>query len=101
MESIVGAAANISGRKERLEEEEMAKEARRLKFHAAYENNIAIAMGQRHFDHAHMQKDVETDEEQTEGESGDDPLPYLDVSTREKYDQLAKRLTGSGSSSTE
>ena len=44
-----------------------------------------------------MHKDVETDEEQTEGESGDDPLPYFDMSTRAKYDQVVERLEKSSS----
>ena len=61
--------------------EAMANEAQVLKEHAAFEVEVAIAIGQEQFDQQHMQTDSETD-------TDDGPFPDYDVSTRAAVQRL-------------
>jgi len=65
----------------------MHKESHRLQEHAAYEIQVAMALGRRQHNRKHMQTDSDTDEGAKD--SDDDPYPTYDVSTRELCEQLA------------
>ena len=82
LEAMRKAAAGKPERAEQLDA--MSKEAHRLQEHAAFEAQIAMAIGKDKFDRQHMQTDSETDpEEDPDIEIHEEPCPDYDVSTAE------------------
>jgi hypothetical protein len=79
LEAIRAAAASKPTQTEHFET--MANEAHRLQKHAAFEVEVAIAVGKEQFDRKHMQTDSESGPD-------DEPFPDYDVSTRAAVKRL-------------
>jgi hypothetical protein len=88
LETIRAAAASKPARPECFEA--MADEAHRLQKHAAFEAEVAIAVGKEQRDRKHMLTDSESEPEQGNIDYAihDEPFPSYDVSTPEARERL-------------
>jgi hypothetical protein len=86
LETIRAAAASKPARPEYFEA--MADEAHRLQKHAAFEAEVAIAVGREQRDRKHMQTDSESELGNNADTIHDEPFPSYDVSTAEARERL-------------
>jgi hypothetical protein len=86
LETIRAAAASKPARPEYFEA--MADEAHRLQEHAAFEVEVAIAVGREQRDRKHMQTDSESEQGNIADTIHDEPFPSYDASTAEARERL-------------